>query len=312
MTETLWSATRAISRLIPGNIVVDGTATTTYTGSDYSKLADSAVWYVSPTTLPADDYYNGGTIWLDAMSSANLDNKSSIITDFTSTGGIFTYQTLGNYLTVTGDTYSAANRTYPRFILRQAVNWALSQVGGEDKQDVSLTTVADQMTYDLPTGVFNVKRLEIATSTTSPYGYVVIDPGKWREINDDISFKEGFQPTSTDYIIRLTYRVPFTELTTDYGVVHGTLDATCLIPDLVDMNWVRWEGVAYCLRWKLGLTKGNEEAARLFLKDSLEQAEKMAKMYKPKVQQMPMDWTHGSWAVQQNYTRLDDVDKVHL
>ena len=279
MSETLASAARKIAREIPGCIVVDGTAT--HAGST-TTLRDTTAWYVSPTSLPPDDYYNGGTLWFLSCTNTTLNGDTSLVTDFVSSTGVYTFGTI-TASTASGDTYSASNREYPRFILRQAVNYALREAGGEDLQDTSLTSVTDQMTYDLPTGVFNVLRVEIATSTSSPYGYKPLN--HWREINDDIAFDEGFQLKSAGYTIRLTYRIPFTELTADSSA----------LPDLVDMNWVIWAGVAYCLRWKMGLTDGDNASARMFLKESLENAEKMKRIYKPKVQQMERDWPASPW-----------------
>ena len=73
------------------------------------------------------------------------------------------------------------------------MNSVLGEIDGEDLQNATLTTVADQMTYDLPSGVYNVHRVEVARNTSSPYDYRIIDRGKWREINDDIAMAEGYQ-----------------------------------------------------------------------------------------------------------------------
>ncbi len=293
---TLFSATLEVAKLIPGNIVVEGAATGT--GST-TTLADTAAWFVSPTTLPADDYFNGGTIWFKDMTTEASENKTGLITDYVSSTGVFTFSPALTVTTVKDDTYAASNRMYPRFILRQAVNHALGEVGGEDLQNTSLTSVADQMTYDLPTGVYNVMRVEVATSTSTPYNYVELN--HWRELNDDIAFEEGHQLGTAGYKIRLTYRVPFAELTTDAGT----------IADLVDLNWIRWAGVAYCLRWKYGLT-GKDEDVREFLKEALDDAEKMASRFRPKMRHLPRQHEHSAWSGGVTVDNIGEPDKVRL
>ena len=291
MANTLATATLAIAKLLPGpHILVESVATATGTTA---TLKDTVNWFVGPGTLPPDDYFNGGTIWFKDMTTALSEGLTSIITDY-ATAGTFTFAPVLTLTTVALDTYAACPRYYPRFILRQAVNYALAEVGGEDAQDVSLTTVDDQMIYDLPSGVYNVKRVEVATASSTPYGYRILN--HWREINDDIVFDEGYQLNSTDYIIRLTYRVPFTELTTDNGATPGTQDATCLIPDLADMNWIKWAGAAYCLRWKLGMTGRDEPTVREMLQEAITRAEMQAARYRPKMQQMYPDVKHSPWA----------------
>ena len=281
MSETLASATRAVAKLLPHpHIYVEGAAT----GSGAvgkTTLVDSAAWFVSPTTLPPDDYFNGGTIWfIDAVTGTSNDGDTAIITDYTSSTGTYTFAAI-DAQTLTGDTYAACPRFYPRFILRQAVNHALSEVGGEDLQNTSLTSVANQMTYDLPAGVYNVQRVEVATSTATPYDYITLN--HWREINDDISFDEHHQLTTAGFTIRLTYRVPFADLTTDAGA----------LPDLVDMNWIKWAGAAYCLRWRYSVETDEEIRNRLV--EALTNAEKMADRFRPKMQQMQRDWPHSAW-----------------
>lgn len=297
MSETLFSATRAIAKFIPGNVVVDGAATSDGAAGK-TTLVDNAAWFVSPTTLPADDYFNGGTIWfIDQVTGSANDGYTAIITDYSSSTGTYTFAAI-NAQTKTGDTYSASNRMYPRFILRQAVNYALADIGGEDLYNTATTTVADQMNYDLPSGVYNILRVEQATSTSSPYGYVPLN--HWREINDDIFFEDGYQPSSTGYILRLTYRIPFAELTAD----------TSALPDLADMNWVKWCGVAYCLRWKLGLTDGDERV-QSFLEEALLNAEKMARQHRPKMRQIPRGHEHAKWGGGVISTD-SDVDSVRI
>ena len=49
-------------------MVVDGRDN--WTASTQTTLVDNAAWFICPTTLPADDYFNGGTIWFKIMGTA--------------------------------------------------------------------------------------------------------------------------------------------------------------------------------------------------------------------------------------------------
>lgn len=276
---TLASATLDIARLITR--VVEGTAT----GGSVTTMVDAAFpWRPDRTNAPGDDFYNTGTIW---FLSGTLDGKSAVVTDWarSTAQGTATFATQS--ATASGANYAICDNTYPRYVLRQAVNEALSVIGGEDLENTATTTVANQMTYDLPAGVYNVIRLEIATATSSPYNYVEIPGDQWREINDDIAFEDFKQPTTTGHIIRLTYRVPLTVLSSD----------TSAVPDLYDANWVKWAGAAYCYRWRYQQVGQDKPELAQFLTEAIDKADKMAARYMPKLRRKHRTWEHGSFDI---------------
>ena len=256
MSETLASATLKLAKILTH--VVSGTAS----GGTTTTLVDSDFpWQNSGGVVPADDHYNGGTIW---FTSGDNDGITEMITDWAKTTKTFTFATLSDAI-VSGVKYSACNMKYPRYILQEAINYALSNIGDVPQlyTNAAFITVADQINYDLPSGVYNVLKVEIARSTSTPYDFV--EHKHWREIEDDIYFDENSQPSEDDYPIRLTYCVPPTSLTADSSAIS----------DYIHIDRLKWEAAVYALRWKLQMTGGDEQVIATVLQEALAMAEAM-------------------------------------
>lgn len=198
------------------------------TGGSTTTVVDSAL-------NEPDDYFTGGTIWL---LSGNNAGKSAAITTWNNTTKTFTFaaMTLTN---AAGNRYAAANLDYPRWLLIDAVNQALRAIGDLPKYDTSLTTVADQEAYTIPSGIGVPYMLEIAVYTAAPYVYV--PHYNWRVRDGKIVFAPGAQPDESGYSMRITYRAPHAELVSD----------TDALDQLVHPERVKWHAIAYALRWML-------------------------------------------------------------
>lgn len=208
----------------------------TATGGSTTTLVDTAL------AVAGNDYFAGGCIWF--LTGNNL-GKSAAITSWTGATQTFGFATQSGACAA-ADRYAAGNRDYPRWKLQDAVNQALKSCGEVLKLDTSLATVADQMSYTLPAGVNDVRRVEVAMYTTSPYGYV--PHYNWRTINGAIVFEEGSQPDTAGYGIRLWYMGDHAELTGDTDVVDASLHP----------ERVKWHAVLHALRWKMGI-KGADD-----------------------------------------------------
>jgi hypothetical protein len=291
---TLATATLEIAKLLAN--VVEG-ASSNDGLADKTTLIDTAFGYtLDGVNKPPDSFYNGGTIWFRSVTG--LTGTTALITGYVRTTGVFTFPAAGARATA-GTLYSVADRQYPRYILRQAANAAIQEIGGEDLQysDATYVTVADQEEYDLPTGKYGVKRVEIATSTSDPYGYREVGEGHWREMNDDIIFTPGHIPSAAGYRIRLTYNVALSEVTTDTGT----------FPDLYDINWIKWAGAAYCLGWRIGQMRGSDPDEIARLGEALNRAEAAARRFRPKLGNMPHDPQSSVWAVPDTRNSTRDV-----
>ena len=83
-----------------------------------------------------------------------------------------------------------------------AVNNALYDIGGSTQVDETLDVVDDQTTYDLPTDVYNVVKIEVQNDGVSNDNYHSID--KWHEANGKLYFPEELKYTAGN-TIRLYY-----------------------------------------------------------------------------------------------------------
>jgi len=124
MSSTLFQATLDLARIV-GN-VVEGMATA---GSDTTLIDTNFQYSIDHTSAPIDDYYNYGTIWILTCNNAD---KTAIITDWVQSTETFTFSAPGAFSAAcaAGDLYAVADKTYPRWQLRQCVNKALMSIGG--------------------------------------------------------------------------------------------------------------------------------------------------------------------------------------
>ena len=278
MSETLASATLELAKILMR--VVSGTAT----GGSTTTLVDTNFpWQDTSGVVPANDYYNGGTIW---FTGGDNDGISTMITDWVNATETFTFATQSDACAA-GDTYSVCHREYSRFDLQDAINAALKEIGDVPQQytNAAFVTVADQINYDLPTGVYNVKKVEIARSSSAPYDYV--EHKHWREIDDDIFFDENSQPGTDDYLIRLTYCVPPTALSAD----------STAISDYVHIDRLKWQAAVHALRRRLQGVKTDDPIQQALMQDAQLQAEQMKRAHPiPKVMKTPhvAFWRRGS------------------
>jgi hypothetical protein len=225
---TLFSATLDLAKIL-GNViesVTSGAGTTT-------TLVDTNF----PRTAPPDDAYNYGTLW---FITGDLAGKTAVVTDWTQSSKTFTFATQ-TAAPGASKRYAFLDKDYPRDVLRQAVNMALQTIGGvPDIYTLStFVTVANQEDYTLPAGVYNVKKVEIATSDTAPYYYQ--KHYHWTEVDGVIRFKNGYAPTTAGDLIRLTYIVPPEELDDDADPIS----------DYVHPDRLKWTAAVHALLWKL-------------------------------------------------------------
>jgi hypothetical protein len=252
--QTLFSITYELAKIL-GN-VVDGTAT----GGGTTTLIDTAAF-----DAEADDYWNNGTIWIHSGVNAS---KTAIITNWDNASKTWTFDPALAAVVATV-TYSVATADYPRYILRQAVNRALKEMGSVEDVNTALSTTSNTETYTLPTGVSNIKRVEIGINSSTPIYYYV--HSHWYEKDGLLWFDPGYMPDA-GYTIRLTY-APLTVTTLDSD--------TATFSDLIHPDAVIWAAAVFALRWRLQKTQDNEPERVRYMNEAIARAEANASKFKP-------------------------------
>ena len=287
---TLFSATLDLAEIL-GNVI-----RSTATGGTTATLIDTGF----PRNPPPDDAYNYGTLFLISCTQTALNSTTAVVTDWDQAPSpTFTFGTLSATITA-ADRYAFVDKDWPRDVLRRSVNQAIQSLGGlPDLYTLSTyVTVADQEAYALPSTVYNVKRVEIATSTSAPYYY--IKHHHWVEKDGYIYFDTGFELPDAGYLIRLTYEVPSAELTTDAGTISNYIH-----PDLL-----KWEAAVNAYLWK----QPNMGEGSAILERRLAYAVQMAQMMKQlhKVPKMAKDVHLSPWAGPTKSDSDNEPDKVYL
>lgn len=231
LVESMLLLSKLVSNVFEGVSTATGTTTT---------LIDT------DNTLPTEQFM-GGTLFL---LSGTYSGECRDIKSFSA--GNFTVQKVFSGIVASGINYAAADKTFPRHALKQAINFVL------DTSDLlkynSTLIVAGTDEYTLPTDVFNVKRVEIAGSNTPPYQYQISQ--FWEEVNGKILFAPGREPSDTGAVLRVSY----------VGK-HGAIDETGAnnkLNDGVDINWLLWASAVYLWRRYLqNIRKDNPTAVEL-------------------------------------------------
>lgn len=251
---TLFDATLALAKAL-GN--VRSSVTTGAGAADGTTVIDS-------TRTEAADYWNDGTLWITSGAKSGNSRK---ITDWALTGTTFTIPTT-TAAAGSGVTYSVLNGDWPQDKLIEFINAALGEYGDTLSSDATLVSVADQESYTLPTGVSGVRRVEIATNSAAPYGFV--PHYGWYESGDgSLRFNVGQELGEAGYAIRLWYEARHAALTTDAGVVSDT----------VNLDRLAWEAAAKAWAWRVMLAGRDRPEYGSNLTWALAKADELRKRY---------------------------------
>jgi hypothetical protein len=240
---------------------------------------------IDTTRTEADDFYHrdgvgGGTIWFDSGTAGNV-GLARAISDYVQSTGTFTWVTAVTQTEV-ADGYTVSPVDFGLDILLNALNAAVQTLGEVPQQytNAALVTVVDQMTYTLPADVYNVKRVEIANSTTSPYLWQI--QKHWREIGGEIEFPDGAQSKVADYLIRLTYQS-----------TPSILTQTSTLSKNYHIDVLRWLGALEALR-----EKRNDPMYTTLLNEALQREPAMKSLHRKQIQAWDVkDDTDTFWSI---------------
>jgi hypothetical protein len=227
---TLFDATLALAKVL-GFV---RTGTTTSAGST-TTLKDTA-------RAEPSDYWNDGTAWLS--SGADSGRSGQVLDFITASIATITFSPVISTAIASAVTYSLMTNDYPRDILIDSVNKALSGIP-IPAENTALTTVADQGDYTLPAGVYNIKRVFVADSLSAPLEYK-----EWFNFYEipggTLRFDDA--PAPSGYTSRLMYVAAPTEITAD----------TATVSSLIPVERLKWEAAVHATMWKYQNVKGDD------------------------------------------------------
>lgn len=175
-SELLLNAARNMGQVIDGSATADGSTTT---------LIDA---------LLAVGMQPGACLFLTSGDNAGAMRKVKSVL-----GNVITMTAALTTATESGDGYAIAGVDYDML-----QNAARSAFGSSRYMEVdeTLVVVEDQEFYTLPTGVGDVRRIEIGANTTAPYGYM--EHHYWEVVDGKIQFY-NWRPLTSGQTIRLHY-----------------------------------------------------------------------------------------------------------
>jgi hypothetical protein len=227
-------------------------------------------------------YYDRGTIF---FLSGNNAGRTAVITNWNATTHTFTFVTPGAACAI-GDEYAALDPRYPRSLLVDALNRALVEIGPFATNNTSLTSLVDTVDYALPSGVYNVLRVERATATAAPYGWKI--HYQWREVNGRLYFLD--HAPAEGYLLRLWHEAPHLRAITDDMMSDVAVDEmayyTATVTDNAHPALLAAIAAYYVVSQRLTIS-GNDERLKDFARE-LQVLEQMARTKYP-VQRMERD-----------------------
>ena len=219
MSITLFDALYDVARILGG--VRTGVAT----GGSATTLIDTNNRREQP------DFWTGGTVFI---KSGTYISKTRAVKSYIP--NTLTFQSTLAGAIISGVKYAVAPPRFTKEVMIMGVNMALADMGRYVQTDETLTTDSTIESYDIPAGVSELKKVEVAGSDEEPYSYS--PKYQWFEQKDQLVFQPGKAPTTDDYKIRLWYIGSHAEVYEDTDAIQG----------VVDREWLKWAAIVHIYR----------------------------------------------------------------
>lgn len=217
MSVTLADLTRQVARLVTRTVI----GTTTSAPGNGTQVIDT----VNLAGYP-DNQFVGGTVWITSGTNAG---KSRAITAFSDTNDRITCAAFASNI-LSGVTFEAAAADFVTYQdLRQAVNLALREIGKVRFKDDTTAIVDDQLVYTLPTGVSNVRAVEVLEDPAATDEKAKVN-NHWDEVEGKLVFENYREPCTADgTYIRIWYSKFHGELSADTDALNDRVDEEYLV-----------------------------------------------------------------------------------
>jgi len=201
--------------------LLGGLRTGNASAGNTTTLTDTAL------RLEDDDYWNGGTIWILSAAGAAPEGEFKLITDFAS--GVFTFNAVSAAIE-DGDRYAASEAKYPYDILMDAVNLAIAQYR-YPKIDTTLTVIADQTEYTLPSAVQHGRLREVYVATQADADDRQFEKvGEWWTVETGsgqlLIIPDGLE---TGKVLRLDYELIHSDISGGSNTIYEILEPKYII-----------------------------------------------------------------------------------
>lgn len=222
---TLYEIMREVARNLAD--VREGTAT----GGSTTTLIDTLL------VGEPDDHFNNGLIFLDLATPVIKQ-----ISDYAGTTSTFTWVGATSPAVAAAVKYCALTSEFNIESLKNAVNQAMrNEIGKVMMIDETTTVVAEQIEYDLPTGVTDIRRIETGDSTD---GWTI--HRGWREEGAHLQF---INDIPTEGSIKIHYAAVPAELTALTDAINTGIDRQYLVA----------AATFYASQWRKNRANGSEQ-----------------------------------------------------
>lgn len=218
----------------------------------------SATGLIDTLLLEPNGHYLNGTVWVPTSGSSG---DSRVVTNHA--GSRLDFAAVDAAIDP-GDRYMVASPDFPQYLLRQAINTALKEIG-KVPRETTFNSQAGETEYDTTDCAYignDILLVEVAKGTSSPYYWT--DHYRWRQIPGaprKLVFDEGTQPQSV-VTIRLTYLDWHAEMTADDDEISSYVN-----PDLL-----KWTAAIHAWRWRLQRVKSDEPYMAALLNEAQQKA----------------------------------------
>jgi len=209
----------------------------------------------------------GGTLICQktANASGSPAGQSRVVSDF-SAAGAFTLASGFSASPAVGDTYGLVPMRYPRGVIVDKINEALSFVGRVPTENTSASSAANVTDYTYPASVLrDVRAVYVAQNATSPFAWQVSTRCQVDRAGGFIHFLEA---PSAGMPIRVVYM----------GVPAYLSDDADVISDYIAMDWLAIKAALACATWRFQ-RGGADSAAFTTLINDLMQREQVSRRH---------------------------------
>jgi len=242
------------------DILLDITRYAGITISGKTTAAGSALYLIDTTRYEVDDYFNHGTIFFRSGDNKGVTRR---VTDYTELTGKVEF-VVADYSVDSDVNYTLT--IVNRETLVQAVNAALLAMGQYDTVDETLTVIDNTTIYDLPSGVNNIKRVEVYANSTDPQEYYKLY--KWIEKDGKLIFPEEIEITAGQ-TIRLYYPKYHSEVNEDTDTIRSEYNR----------QRVAWEATAMFMLNRMQYAGNADERETFLLTNAIGKAELMGRRF---------------------------------